>query len=536
MKGWMAGVLLATALLAGCSGGGGGFSDRGRTEATSQILRYPINTNPTTYDPAVVQDGDTIDLLQNIYEGLVGWDENSQVVGILAQSWTVDEAGTTYTFEIRPEIKFHNGRLVTADDVKWSFERATEPGLKSETATAYLSDIVGLEEKAAGTAEEITGIKVLGPRTISIEVKKPTPYFLGKLTYLVGAVLPKESVPADREITQVSEMVGTGPFKVTETIRDQITKLTANADYWGGAPKLAGIERPVVKDALSVINKYRTGEIEMARLQRQDIPGIQREAELADQLKKFDRPAIWYIGMNQIAYRPFADRRVRRAFAMAINKERIVNELMGGANTPAYGILPPGVQGHREKAAAIDFNPTEAKALLAEAGFPNGQGLPPLEMFFREQFADIKLVAEAVAGDLKEHLNVTVSLRPLEWGSYLQKYNAKELPFYHMRWSADFLDPQNFLSHMLTTNGPENKFGYSNAEYDRLCAEADSLMDWEKRRPLYEKAEDIVLQDAPWVPIYFQRDAELHSKRLSGLRTSAFGHLPHTTTELTSGN
>lgn len=531
-------ALAISLLMSGCGSGGsgesggGGFSQRGREGGGGNVLRYPINTNPTTFDPAVVQDGDTIDLLQNVYESLVTWDEKNEIVPAVAEKWEVQEGGKVYVFTIRKGMKFHNGREVTAEDVKWSIERAATPALKSPTTEAYLSDIVGLSERVAGKAESIKGIEVVDPSTVKITLKQPTPYFLGKLTYLVAAPLPKESVPAEAEITQVSEMVGTGPFKVEGTVRDQETTLVRFDEYWGGPAKLEKIIRPVIKDNTTVLAKYENGEIEIARLQRQDIEGVKANTKLAPDLKFFDRAAIWYVGMNQLAYPPFKDRRVRRAFAMAIDRDRIVQEIMGGSNKVAYSILPPGLPGHRDKANVPAYNPEEAKKLLAEAGFPDGKGLPALEMNFREQFRDIQLVAEAAAGDLKKNLGVEVNLRQMEWRAYLEKFNKKEIPFYHMRWSADFLDPQNFLSHMLATNGPENKMGYSNAEFDKLCAQADVLLDMEKRIPLYQRAEDIALQDAVWVPIYFQNDAELISPKVKGLRKSLFGHLPHTTTTI----
>lgn len=532
---WLAG-LAVVGLLAGCGpntnaapqGGGG----QGAAPTASTTFRYPINTNPTTFDPALVQDGDTIDLLQNVYLGLVTWNEKNEVEGALAEKWEVQDGGKTFVFTLREGAKFHNGRAVTAEDFKWSIERACDPKLASPTAGAYLNDIVGVDEKLAGKATEVKGVTAVDAKTLKLELKQPTPYFLGKLTYIVSAPLPKETTPPQAELTELAQMVGTGPFKVESNVRDQETVLAAFADFYGGKPKLEKIVRPVVKDAFTVLAKYRNNELDMIKLQRQDIEGVKKDAALASELKYFDRPAIWYIGLNQIAYPPFKDRRVRRAFAMAIDKEKIVKERMGGVNTAAYGILPPGIQGHREKADAIPFNPEEAKKLLAEAGFPEGKGLPPLEMYFREQFADIRLVAEAAAGMLKENLGVDVKLRSMEWRAYLEKFNKQELPFYHMRWAADFLDPQNFLSNMLATWGPENKLGYNNPEFDRLCREADGIMDWEKRKPLYEKAEDIALQDAPWIPIYFQKDVELHKPGLSGLRGSVFGHLPHTTTTL----
>jgi len=523
-------VLAAVSLIAvGC--GKGNFSQR-QNAAQENVFRYPIPNNPTSLDPGIVQDGDTLDLLQQVYEGLVTWGPNNEVVPAIAESWEVKEDGRVFAFKIKPGVKFHNGREVTAEDVKWSIERACDPVLKSTTADAYLSDVIGVTDKVNGKATEVEGVKVTGPDTIEFHLKQPTPYFLGKLTYMVSAVVPKESVPADSEINELKEVVGTGPFKMVSYDAEQLVTLEAFDDYHGGKVKLAKIERPVIKDATTRLTKYKNGEVDLVQLQRQDIEAIEADPNLKDHLQLFQRPAIWYVGMNELMYPPFKDRRVRQAFAMSIDKEKIVNDLMGGINTIANSIVPPGIRGHREQTKAFRYDPEQAKQLLAAAGFPDGKGLPPLTMTFRESYPDIRLVAEAVAGQIKQTLGVEVKLQTMEWRSYLEKYNAKEQTFYHMRWAADYLDPQNFLSHMLATWGPENKIGYNNPEFDRLCKQADSLMDWEQRLPLYAEAEDTVLQDAVWVPIYFQRDAELHRPGLTGMRESLFGHLPHTTVEI----
>lgn len=513
----------------------GNFSKRSNTGGEG-VLRYPIPNTPTTLDPGIVRDGDTLDLLQQIYEGLVGWDENNEVVGKIAESWTISDDGTLYTFKLRPGVKFHNGREVTAEDVKWSFERISNPGLKSVTADAYLSDVVGFTEKVNGEAKEISGIQVVDPSTITIQVERPTPYFLGKLTYLVSAVVPKESFDANAELTDFKKAIGTGPFKLVDYRDKQLAILEANEDYWGGRPKLDRIERPVILDSTTRLNKYMAGELDIVQIQRKDLEGIESDPQLKAQVKTFPRPAIHYVGMAPGAYAPFKDRRVRRAFAMCIDRERIVNELMGGHNTVAYSIVPPGVKGHRDKGAVLPYDPAAAKKLLAEAGYPNGEGLPPLEMRFREGYDDIKLVGEAVAASIKANLGVEVVIQPTEWRKYLEDDSAGKNAFFHMRWAADYLDPQNFLSHMLASYGPENHLGYKNEEFDALCREADSMMDMSKRLPLYAKAEDIVLQDAVWVPIYFQRDIELHKPTVGNIKESLFGHLPHVTTTVSAAD
>lgn len=524
------GLALAALTLTGC-----GNTNFKNSSATSEagVLRYPIPNNPSSLDPAVVQDGDTLDMLQQIYEGLVGWDENNQVVGLLAESWEVSEDGTEYTFKVREGVKFHDGRELTADDIKWSIERACHPDIKSVTVDAYLSDVVGLVEMKNGQADSVSGIVVNGPYSISFKLKQPTPYFLGKLTYMVSSPVSSDSAPESAEMNDIKQAVGTGPYKLVRYEEKQLAVLEANPDYWGGAPKLKRIERTVSLDPTTKLSQYKTGAFDLVQLQRQDVAALQADPKYKDQIKFFNRPAIWYVGLNQLAYAPFKDVRVRQAFAMAIDRDKIVNELLGGVNTPAYTIVPPGVNGHRERADAPSFDPAAAKQLLAAAGFPNGEGLPPLKMTHREGYTDIKLVAEAVAGQLKENLGVNVQVTPVEWRKYLEDYNAKNVhQIYHMRWAADYLDPQNFLSHMLASWGPENKIGYNNPQFDALCRQADTLLEWDQRIPLYQQAEDIVLKDAVWIPIYFQRDAELHSPKLKGMRESLFGHLPHTTTEI----
>jgi oligopeptide transport system substrate-binding protein len=525
--------IAAISIFAGCGkGGGGGFSSR-TAAAESNVLRYAIPTNPTTLDPAIVQDGDTIDLLQQMYESLVGWNEKNEVIGLLAESWTVSPDAKVFTFKMRPGVKFQNGREVEAEDVKWSIERACSPALKSTTCTAYLGDVVGIQEVADGKTKEVSGIEVLDKGSIRFTLKQPAPYFLGKLTYLVSAALPKEVVPADRQLNKAEEAVGTGPYKLAKYEDKQLAVLEPFADYWGGKPILTKIERPVIIDADLRLTKFRNGELDILLMQRQDLAGVETDAKLKPMISYQDRAAIYYIGMNEIKYAPFKDKRVRQAFTMAVDRDKITKELLGGVYPTAETIVPPGIPGHRDKGKGFSFNVAEAKKLLAEAGYPDGKGMPELDISFQQGKPDIKTVAEAVAGMIKANLGVEVRAQPMEWGKYLEEYNNKNQVFYHMRWSADFYDMQNFLSHMLTTNGPENKFGYSNPEYDRLCHLADTTVEMDQRIPLYQQAEDIVLEDAAWIPIYYQRDVVLVNPQVSGLRLGLGGYLPHTTTTVT---
>jgi ABC-type transport system substrate-binding protein len=213
---------------------------------------------------------------------------------------------------------------------------------------------------------------------------------------------------------------------------------------------------------------------------------------------------------------------------MAIDRDNICKTVLDGMNDEANCILPPSVFGHRDNVKGVPYDPAAARALLAQAGYPGGQNMPDLTMWFRNNRPDIRIVAQAVGQDLQKNLGINVDFKAMEWGQYLAVYDKKAIPFCHMRWEADYLDAQNFLSNLLASYGAENNMNYHNPQFDQLCSQADASMDPNERLRLYGQAEDIALQDAAMIPIYFEKDAELISPRVHGIRNSVFGHLPHT--------
>jgi oligopeptide transport system substrate-binding protein len=521
-------LALASLFLVGC--GKGNFS-QSATEGKENVFRYSIVQNPSTLDPAKVQDGNTIDLIQQAFEGLTAWSPENVPVPNLSEKWDLSEDGTTYTFTIKKGVKFHSGRELKAEDFKYSIERACDPKLASSTVGTYLNDIVGANDMMAGKTKDIPGIKVVDDYTLEIKIDKPRPYFLGKLTYPCSFVVDKDIAKQGKEITTVDEMKsGTGPFVPESYQNEQLFVLGANKSYHGGVPKVDKIERPVIKDSSTRIAKYKSNEVDLIQLERQDIAALEKDEKFKSHLKFYDRPAIWYVSFNRELVPALKDLKVRQAFAMAINRKRIVDDLMGGFNTLATSILPPGVDGRKENQWTYEFDPEKARALLKESGWEGK--IASLDMYYRSEQADYRLVVEAVQADIKQNLGITINAKPMQSAAYLDRYNKKTLPTYHMRWGADYLDPQNFISIFFHTNGGENKFNYSNPEVDRLTEAADVELDRTKRMDLYAQAEKIVLDQVTWVPIFYQRDAELVSPRIQNMRESLFGHLPHTTVSM----
>lgn len=510
-------------MLAGCSSG---FSKRTAQTATG-VFRYPLQVEPTTFDPAKVEDVDTSDLLQNVFEGLVAYDVNNKIVGRLAESWSTPDQGKTWIFKLRSGAKFTNGRAIAAEDVKASIERACAAGFDSPTASNYLINIVGVSDELAGKSKTISGITVVDPSTIQFVLDAPRPYFLGMLTYPCSFVVDTK-VAGATAINDVSKAVGTGPFSISKYQAQTRVELSANKSYYLGAPKLERIIRPIITDPVTRLTAFRSGELDMMTLQRGDLPGIEKDGALKPRLKQEVRPAVYYIALNQVAYKPFKDARVRRAFAMCVDRNDISKSILNGM-PPAHGLLVPGVLGFREDYKGLPYDPTEAKKLLAEAGYPNGKGLPNLTITFRVSNPDAQGVAERVQSSLRQSLNFPVKLQSMDWTLMLDARNKGKLDSYVLSWYADYLDPQNLLSLLLMSNSTQNHDAYNNPEFDRLCRMGDTTFDEKQRAEDYQKAEDLVVQEAGRVPIAFGQDSLLVSERVKGLRSNLLGPLPHTT-------
>ena len=537
----LAGLALLAITLPGCNT----FGNAGARAAPANTFRYPLTSDPTTLDPGKVEDGTTIDLLQQVYEGLVKWDANNQIVPNLAEKLPdISADGRVYTFHLKHGVKFHHGREITAADFKYSMERACDPALNSPT-TGYLRDIVGAKERLSDTktngVKDIAGIKALDASTLQITIDAFKPYWLGNMTYPIAYVVCREIVDKGNGKISDANVVGTGPFTLEPgayKLSDKVT-LTANPDYHGGRPKLDAIVREIIKDGSIRLSKYEANELDMVEISPSDLEKVNNDAKLKADLKAFPRARIWYVGMNSyLSDSPFTKRDIRRAFAMAIDKKQVIQVALHGQADLANGILPPGVLGYNPDVKPLPFDSKAAQDLLAKAGFPGGKGFPVLAYAYRNDKPEVQEVAEVIRQQIKTNLGIELQLRPMEWGDFLKERHNKTLPIGSISWGADYLDAQNFLSTLLHTdkvvNGKpdheENGIGYSDPKFDALCDKADVEHDPKKRIDLYHQAEQVAIDDAPWVPLYFQKDLVVMKPRVSGYQNSLFGILPHTQT------
>ncbi len=512
------------ALAAGC-----GHKDGATARKADNVFRYPIKTSPTTFDPAMVQDGDTIDLLQQVFEGLVQWSPDNKVVPCLATKWETSKDGLTYTFHLRPNVKFQDGAPVTASDVLYSMQRALSPKLGSPVALNYLGDIAGAKDVISGKAAVLRGVKVVDPMTVAITITQPKAYWIYTLTYPTAYVVSKAEARTDAALTDaaLAKGAGTGPFKVTNYVRDSKVTLAANPSYWGGAPKIAGIERPVVIDAGTRHDLYVRGDVDMLQfVSPGDLDNDAKDPVLKDQVKLFPRAATYYLGLNQKAFPAFKDVRVRQALAYATDKNKIVQVVFAGKRDVAEDILAKGIPGFDPSFKGLPYDPSKAKALLAQAGHPNGQGLPPIPIYYRQSQPELQKTVSLIQQMWGDTLGIKVTPQVREWGAMLNQENKNALECYHIRWAADYLDPQDYYSVLLRTGGPENHTVYSNPKFDALCDAADVSQNPAKRSGLYRQAARIAADDVPVIPLYYQQDVELIKPYVSGIDDGLMGHLP----------
>lgn len=457
-----------------------------------KVLRL-WSQSPETLDPALVQDVTSHRFVNLLFSGLVKLDANLNVVGDLAERWEVDDTGTVYTFYLRRDAKFHNGRQVTAQDVIYSLERACDPKRGSvQRAQSYLDDIVGVMARTKGEAKSIEGLKAIDDFTVQITIDAPKPYFLSKLTYPTSFIVCKENVE-DKKRSWTINPIGSGPFKMEENAARQMV-LSAFDDYYMGRPSL---DKVVFVYSGNTMNLYERGELDVIEVGPANIDRVLDPKEpLNKELRIVSQLDVWYIGFNT-SMPPFDDVHVRRAFAYATNKQAIAEIVFNKTVLPARGILPPGMPGYNPDLEGIPFDPDMAVEELTQSEYGDASELPPITLTVTgSEFG------ETLAAMYKEVLGVEIEVQVVDWGVFLKGLDAQKYQMYSLGWIADYPDPQNFLDLLFHSASAYNHGAYSNPDLDLLVEEARTERDQEKRLSLYRQAEEVLVNDVAWIPLY----------------------------------
>lgn len=479
-----------------------------------QVLTLP-GGDPPTLDPHLSGDSTSAEYVVEIYSGLVAYDRDLKLIPDLAQSWDVSADGTVYTFHLRDGAKFHNGKPVRAQDFKWSFERVCDYKTGSSTADTYMGDIVGCRDKLRGQADDVSGVKVVHDQTLEVTITAPIAYFLAKMTYPTAYVLDQENVERGGR-TWTDAPNGTGPFKLDEFLFGEALVLTKNENYYRDPqPRLDRINFTL--SGGSAMIRYENDELDMTPVSVNDIERVTDPANpLNADLEVSTDLSLFYIGFG-LNQPPFEDPLVRQAFAMALNKEKIVSVVYKEMVPVADGIIPPNMPGYNNPdLVPLKYDPEKALELIKESTYGDVSELPEITLYTSGSGGSPARITEAIAASFLESLGVEVAIQQTDWPTFLVDMSQDENPYqmYEIGWIADYPDPQNFLGVKLHSASKQNNSQYSNPEVDALLDQADIEKDAEKRLSLYRQAEQIVVNDAPWIPLYFSQEYWLVKPRV----------------------
>ena len=511
---------LSLAMLGGSSDGGNSGSP---TPETSPLparvageLRL-VGPDPLTLDPACTSDTGSAEYIMEIFSGLVTFDRDLKLVPDIAEKWDISPDGTVYTFHLRRGVKFHDGsRQVTADDFKFSIERSLDPDTLSTVGEVYLDDIVGAKEFAHGDADEVSGIKVVDAYTLQITIDAAKSYFLAKLTYPTAFVVDRREV-GDSTCFSNTEWTlkpnGTGPFMMGEWQIGQRLVLAANPQYYlEPKPSLARVTYVLAGGSALVM--YENDEIDLTGV---GINDIERIRDTSDPLnKEFTESSsldTYYIGFNT-QEAPFDDPKVRRAFAMAIDKQVLAEVVLKDLVVPANGVLPPGMPGFNDGLEGIPFDAAGARELLDEVGGPGSLG--DITLLSSGRGASVGPIIEAIVAMWEDNLGVTVEVDQEEFGLFLQDLDDGNFKMFDLGWIADYVDPQNFLDIKFHSGSANNETKYASSEVDDLVERARTEQDQAKRLDLYQQAEEKIVEDAAWIPLYHGKSNALIKPYVKG--------------------
>jgi ABC-type transport system substrate-binding protein len=474
-----------------------------------------------TLDPAIGYDWQNWSMIKSLFDGLMDYEPGTSTLRTdLAESYEISPDGMTFTFKLRPGVKFHNGREMTAEDVKYSIERVVNPATQSPGA-GFFASIKGHEAVAGGQATELEGITVVDPQTIKFELSRPDATFLHVMAINFAHVVPKEAVE-EHGADFGKNPVGTGAYKLAEWTLGQRLVFEKNPDYWReGVPNLDRITFEIGQEPNVALLRLQQGEVDILGdgIPPAQFLQVKDDPQYKDWIIEGGQLHTGYVTMN-VNTPPFDDVKVRQAVNMAINKDRVVR-IINNRAVPANQPLPPTMPGYAKDYSGYSYDPEKAKALLAEAGHPDGFAT---ELYAMNTDPNPR-IAQAIQQDLAA-IGIQAEIKSLAQANVIEAGGNGSAPMIWsggMAWIADFPDPSNFYGPILgcggAVQGGWNWSWYCNRGLDQQAADADAMVDPAKqaeREALWSSIFTKIMEDAPWAPVFNEQRFTMHSPRMGG--------------------
>jgi oligopeptide transport system substrate-binding protein len=462
-----------------------------------KVFRMNLISEPPTLDWSLATDSVSITVIENLMEGLTRYDEKLQPQPAIAKKWEVSRDGKTYRFYLREDVRWTDGHPVTAEEFEYSWKRLLDPKTAAEYAY-FLYDLVNGYEYNTGQIKDASqvGVKALGPWILEVNLKKPIVYFPTLTTFTVTFPQRKDLIERYGDHwTDPDYLITNGPYQLKQWKHEYKLVLAANRDYFNGRPQVDRVLMFVVNEPTTALTLYETGDLDVdVRLPPEAIPFYQDNPQ-------FHRIPVlrgYYYGFN-VTKSPFRDARVRKTFSLAIDREEL-SQILKGGEVPTTSWIPPGMFAYNSE-IGLKYDPTQAKQLLAQAGYPGGDKFPPVTVMYDTNPIN-NLIAENLQAQWQRNLNVRVNLENQEWKVFLKRLKTDTPMIFRLGWGADYPDPDNFMA-LFATHSGNNNTHWSHPHYDELIAEAASEPDPNQRQRMYDEAQRILTeQEVPMMPLF----------------------------------
>lgn len=490
----------------------------GRMEPRADLI-FIQSAEPETLDPTIVSDQVSMRISSSLFEGLCRFDENGQPQPGTAERWDVSEDRKTYVFHLREGVKWTDGRPVTARDFAVSWIRALKPETGSDY-TSLLHVIRGAKDFTEGKSTDpaSVGLRVIDDKTLEVVLENPTPYFIDLCAVQTLAPVPMHVIEKHGSAWIKPENIVTNGAYLLDAWRiDDRIRLRKNPGYWDAANvAMRSVDVLPVPDANTALNFFHAGQCDLMMDKGMTPPTLAGKLKQQSWFHTGPFLGTWFIRINTTKP-PFTDPRVRQAFALAVDKKRLVENITQLGETPAWGITPPGAGQGYQPPPGLDYDPVKARELLAAAGFMNGKGFPRVEFLHLPMPLERNLAVELQAM-WQKNLGVTVNLKKQEQKIWLSSMRDLDYDLCRSSWVGDYNDPSTFLEMFLAGSG-NNRTGWESPGYDALISEAAREPDGMKRNELFAEAERMLVREETVVlPIYYYVGVQFyHGGQLTGV-------------------
>jgi ABC-type oligopeptide transport system substrate-binding subunit len=502
----------------------------------SLALRLTMPDVSPQIDPALVADEENVQLADLLYTGLVRLDAHYHVQPAAAQKIDISKDHTHYTFHLRHGLQFSNGDPITASDFDFSITRSLSPTIKSPSAAYYLLDIAGASAVLEGKAKTVSGLQVVDPYTLKITTRWPITYFLMELTFPASFALDQKRImklgPAVNT-RWYAKPISSGPYRLKSLVPNDKIVLVANKHYVGPKPDIRQVEISLAPLPATDLYAYVAHNLDIASLPAYD-------SSLLHQSGVHSTDALSIDGLYMdLKAKPFNNASVRKALAMALDRNGTTQKALGKTVTPFYGFVPANEPGYDSTVKGPAYSPRAARAMLKSAGYKSGKSFPEISLSYVRDPALTRLV-NWIASSWTKNLGISVNTNALESSAFFTDVQTGSLPLYFYGWSADYPDPHDWLSLLWRSSAVNNNVHYHNAQFDKLVASADVTWRVQRRMALYDQAQKLLAQDSAWIPLYIPHRVVYVRPGITHINVTGFGIIPEAGTwsrvQLHTGN